>query len=70
MAIQADNKPNKRTQELMSIIKNLTENQGYAKVEIIIRAGSIELVTISQKYKFEAQEREEPGADNLVNIIG
>lgn len=65
MAIQADNKPSKRTQELICLINNLTENQAYANVEIVIRAGSIELVTISQKYKFEAHEREEPG-QNLV----
>ena len=46
-------------------IKNLTENGSYATVEIIIVAGSIELVQISEKHKLPEQ-REQPASGNLV----
>lgn len=48
-----------KEQKIISAIKNLTENRAYATVEIVIRAGSIELVQISEKIKLDVQ-REEP----------
>lgn len=48
-----------KEQKIISAIKSLTENRAYAIVEIVIRAGSIELVQISEKIKLDVQ-REEP----------
>lgn len=61
-----ESKPPSRIESLVDIINNLTSNRDYAKVEIVIQAGSIEFVSVSKKYKFSAHEREQPGADNLV----
>lgn len=52
-------KPGHKEQKILSAIKTLTENRAYAIVEIVIRAGSIELVQISEKIKLDVQ-REEP----------
>lgn len=57
---------NQQINELILIIKDLTDNQGFANVEIIIKAGSIELVTVSKKYKMPSQQREVPGDGSLV----
>lgn len=48
-----------KEQKIISAIKNLTQNSAYATVEIVIRAGSIELIQISEKIKLDVP-REEP----------
>ena len=59
-----DSKLNHNEKFILDKIKSLTENGCYATVEIIIVAGSIELVQISEKHKMPEQ-REQPASGNL-----
>lgn len=59
-----DSKLNHNEKFILDKIKSLTENGAYATVEIIIVAGSIELVQVSEKYKLPEQ-REQPASGNF-----